>query len=286
MRPLEFTMNAKVIRTVRINNRRIAYDITGSGAVTVVLETGIGAESAEWSAVACTLAHHARVLVYDRAGRGASDPAPGARDVQDVQSDLCSLIRATDLRPPFVVIGHSFGGVLARAFAREHRDDVLGLVLAESMHPRQFDCLGPLFPSPTDSDPNALARMRSFWQRSWKRTDSTREHLDLIRALVKDRMAAGSFGDLPIRVLSAASFLSAPVIPDEKIRRALQSQWDRLQQDFHALSNATKAVYLEQSGHFVQRDQPAAIANAALELIAAAEPERHDGSEKSTAPQV
>jgi pimeloyl-ACP methyl ester carboxylesterase len=260
----------KSMRTIHIKDRSIAYDIMGTGAVTVLLETGIGAESADWSPVACTLSNHAKVLVYDRAGRGASDPARGARDVQDVQSDLCSLIEATGLSPPFVVIGHSFGGVLARAFAREHRREILGLVLVESMHPRQFDCLGPLFPSPTDSDPRALARMRSFWQRSWKRTDSTQEHLNLVRALNKDRMAAGSFGDLPIRVLSAASFLSTPAIADEKIRRALQSRWDRLQRDFHSLSNATKAVYLEQSGHFVQRDQPAVIANAALELIAVA----------------
>jgi pimeloyl-ACP methyl ester carboxylesterase len=260
----------KNMRKIRIKDRSIVYDIMGTGAVTVLLETGIGAESAEWSSVACTLANHARVLVYDRAGRGASEPACGARDVQDVQSDLCTLIGATDLSPPFVVIGHSFGGVLVRAFAREHRREVLGLVLAESMHPRQFDCLGPLFPSPTESDPRALARMRSFWQGSWKRTDSTREHLNLTGALDKDRMGAGSFGDLPIRVLSAASFLCAPNIADEKTRRALQSQWDRLQRDFHELSSATKAVYLEQSGHFVQRDQPAAIANAALELIAVA----------------
>lgn len=251
-----------------IDGRSIAYDITGNGAVSVILETGIGADSAQWSPVAGALAEHARVLTYDRAGRGSSDPADGVRSIADMRADLAALIDANGLRSPFVLVGHSFGGVLARAIAREREMDLCGIVLAESMHPRQFDCLGPLFPPADDADARSLVEMREFWQAAWKRPDSTPEHIDLPLALSDDAIARGSLDGLPVRVLSAASFAAMPFIADENVRHALQSQWDALQQELHALSDATEAVYLEQSGHFVQRDQPDAIVRAVLDLIA------------------
>ncbi|CAH2799000.1 MAG: hypothetical protein CPDRYMAC_4862 [uncultured Paraburkholderia sp.] len=93
--------------------------------------------------------------------------------------------------------------------------------------------------------------MREFWQAAWKQTDSTAEHIDFRRVLADDPLSADQFGELPIRVLTAASFLGAPFIADENTRHALQSEWDALQRDFHALSSDKQAVYLEQSGHFM-----------------------------------
>jgi pimeloyl-ACP methyl ester carboxylesterase len=260
------------MKSAKLSGRNIAYELTGNGPVTVILETGLGAESEEWSPVAHALQDHARVLWYDRANRGASDriEAPdGPRRVQAMRDDLDAIIDASGARAPFLVIGHSFGGLLARAFARERRAELCGLVLVESMHPRQFDLIGPLFPAPDESDTKALADMRAFWQQGWKHPQSTPEHIDFADAFAQDRIAAGSFDGLPMRVLSAASYASAPFIADEHVRGAMQSQWDALQAELARLSDAAQSVYLEQSGHFVQRDQPDAIAHAALELLQA-----------------
>ncbi|CAH2798995.1 MAG: hypothetical protein CPDRYMAC_4863 [uncultured Paraburkholderia sp.] len=103
------------MNSLTINGHRIAHDIAGQGDVTAILETGIGAESAEWSPVASALADHMRVLTYDRAGRGASDLVSGVCTVADMQNDLFALIDATGLTAPFIVVGHSFGGGCWRA---------------------------------------------------------------------------------------------------------------------------------------------------------------------------
>jgi pimeloyl-ACP methyl ester carboxylesterase len=270
------------MQTLKLDGRKLAYETTGDGPVTVLLETGLGAESNEWAPVADALKHHARVLWYDRANRGASDQAPGPRRVQAMRDDLDALIKASGVRPPFLLVGHSFGGLLMRAFARDRRAEIRGLLLVESMHPRQFDLLGPLFPASDDSDTKTLADMRELWQQAWKHPESTPEHIDFADAFAQDRIEAGALASLPVCVLSAASWSSAPFIADEHIRETLQSQWNALQAELARLSDQTQSVYLEQSSHFVQRDQPDAIAHAALALLAASVDASRDASDDAS----
>jgi pimeloyl-ACP methyl ester carboxylesterase len=254
------------MKPIQIDGRSLAYELTGRGETTVILETGIGAESAEWSPVEAALTYRARALRYDRAGRGASAPAADVRTVPDMLDDLNALLEASGARAPFLVVGHSFGGVLARAFAKARPRETCGLILAESMHPRQFDLLGPLFPKPADDDAKPLAEMRTFWQTGWRQTDSTAERVDFVRALAADDISAGSLKNLPVRVLSAASFDAAPFI-DEDARHRLQARWNELQRELVSISNDSESIFLEQSGHFIQRDQPDAIAHAVLAML-------------------
>jgi pimeloyl-ACP methyl ester carboxylesterase len=254
------------MKRMQIDGRSLAYELSGRGDITVILETGIGAESAEWSPVAAALADHERVLRYDRAGRGSSTPAAGVRTVPHMLNDLHALLETTGARAPFLIVGHSFGGILARAFAKARPRETCGLILAESMHPRQFDVLGPLFPAPTEADAKPLAEMRTFWQTGWRQADSTAERIDFVRALAADDIEPGSLANVPLRVLSAASFDSALFI-GEDARHRLQTRWNALQHEFISISKNSKEVFLEQSGHFIQRDQPDAIAHAILTML-------------------
>ena len=109
----------------------------------VVLECGIaGPTSASWAWVQRGVAEFAPVVSYDRAGLGLSDEGPLPRDGRAIARELRATLANAGIPGPFVFVGHSFGGLVARLFTREFADDVAGLVLAESSHPRQMEQAG------------------------------------------------------------------------------------------------------------------------------------------------
>jgi pimeloyl-ACP methyl ester carboxylesterase len=265
---LEAAVGAEEIRSISLGTRRLALSTSGLASPVVVLETGLGAESAEWGAVQRALSAHARVCRYDRAGRGASDAAVSPRNPSELVADLHALLHRAKLAPPYVLVGHSFGGLLVRLFAQRHRDEVAGLVLVDAMHQDQFEVFGKAFPPPHAGEPSALRETREFWTGGWRDPRSTREGIDLVAACAQAR-AIASLGDLPIHVLSAGTFLRQPLIP-EALRPGLQDQWDGLQRTFLMLSSRTTQTRVETSGHFIQREAPHAVVAAVVEVLAAA----------------
>src|SRR5215208_1318986 len=117
---------------------QLHYRCTGKGGPAVVLEAGAGSGIDEWPLVQRAVARFARVCSYDRAGVGASPPARGRRDARDAVADLEALLDAADIEPPWIVVGHSWGGALARLFAADRRDDVAGVVFVEATTPEFF----------------------------------------------------------------------------------------------------------------------------------------------------
>ncbi len=118
---------------VDVGGRRLHIDCTGTGGPTVVLEAGLGEPStvmAGW--ISPAVAPTTRVCVYDRAGKGWSDPAPDDADPLAVVSDLHTLLERHGETGPFVLAGHSSGGVYVQAYAATYPDDVAGLVLIDS----------------------------------------------------------------------------------------------------------------------------------------------------------
>lgn len=101
-------------------------------ATTVILEAGVGDFSVDWSLVQPQVARFARVCSYDRAGSGWSDLGPRPRTRQQIVWELHSLLRKADVPPPYVLVGHSAGGLLARVYASAYRSEVVGMVLVDS----------------------------------------------------------------------------------------------------------------------------------------------------------
>lgn len=245
---------------IDIGGRRLVMTRSGIGVPTVLLETGLGAESVEWSVVQRAIAPLATVVRYDRAGRGASDAAHGPRSAIDLVEDLSLLLRRARISPPYVLVGHSLGGLLVRLFADRYRSEVAGVVLVDSMHEDQFQIFGPLFPPPAPDEPPALTEIRRFWTTGWRDPRSTEEGLDLVHSCAQGR-AVTTLGDLPLHVLTAGTMVNQPLIPPAQ-RARLQGVWDDLQAKFQSLSSDVTQSRAETSGHFMQREEPKRVVEA------------------------
>ncbi len=102
------------------------------------MEAALGGSSISWSLVQPDVARLTRVCSYDRAGFGWSDPGPMPRTAGRVADELRVLLECADIRPPFLLVGHSFGGLVMRIFAARHRAEVAGLVLVDPAHPEDW----------------------------------------------------------------------------------------------------------------------------------------------------
>lgn len=124
-------------QSAMVNGHPIAWTFLGSGRPVLVMVSGLGNGKETFAKVAPLLAKHGTVIVYDRPGYGESPAAPSPRDAEAAASDLDALLAQTGIKGPYVVLGHSLGGLYAEAFAGRHPDKVAGLILEES-RPAKF----------------------------------------------------------------------------------------------------------------------------------------------------
>ena len=122
-------------RLIDVGGHRLHLSCTGSGSPTVVLETGGGEMSSTYGWIAPAVARDARVCVYDHAGRGWSEPADASLDGVQVATDLHTLLQRGQIPGPYVLAGHSFGGLYVLTFAARYPNDVAGMVLIDSTAP-------------------------------------------------------------------------------------------------------------------------------------------------------
>jgi len=124
-------------RMIQFNGHVMHVLAAGTGRPTVILESGPSGYSGTWEWVQAEVAKTTRVVSYDRAGLGYSERAPGRRDAAAMARDLDELMKQSGEQPPFIIAGHSFGGLLAVNFAHLHPEKTAGLVLIDPFHPDQ-----------------------------------------------------------------------------------------------------------------------------------------------------
>jgi pimeloyl-ACP methyl ester carboxylesterase len=131
---------------IDVGGHRLHLSCTGAGTPTVVLEPGAGEMSSNMGWIAPAVARNTRVCVYDRAGRGWSEPADTAQDGAQIVTDLHTLLQRGHIPGPYVLAGHSFGGLYVLSFAARYPDEVAGMVLVDSTAPAA--AANPGTPSP------------------------------------------------------------------------------------------------------------------------------------------
>ena len=119
---------------VDIGGLRLHLWCTGAGSPVVVLEVGGSGNVLEWNRVQPEVAKTTRVCSYDRAGFGWSELGPNPRSAVEIVSELHSLLQAAHVSGPYVLAGHSIGGLFVRLYATTYSADVAGLVLVDATH--------------------------------------------------------------------------------------------------------------------------------------------------------
>jgi pimeloyl-ACP methyl ester carboxylesterase len=166
--------------------------VTGEGTPTVLFESGMGASCLSWTQVQPQVAQFSLAVSYDRAGHGWSDPAHEPRTAQHIAQELHALLNAGGVPGPYVLVAHSFGGYVSRAFAHLYPDELVGMVLVDSIAEWE---------KPT---PEQLRMIRAGLQYAW--ITSWLARLGLVR-LCLARVAQGS----PGMARTAASTFGASV---------------------------------------------------------------------------
>jgi pimeloyl-ACP methyl ester carboxylesterase len=231
---------------VDIGGYELAYECRGTGSPTIVTEAGYNtAGTSAYFELPDLLAPVSRVCAYDRAGTGTSDERPNAKGitVMDEAAELRALLEGAGVDPPFVLVGHSFGGFVSRLFASAYREETAGLLLIESSHEDEIEAYRDLYgPDSPDADWIDGGDLLDI--------DATAEVL---------RTTAHDLGDMPLIAMRAAFYED---VLTEKL-------WERTQADLATLSTDSIHVIALGSGHSVLSQNRTAVLESVEALVSA-----------------
>jgi pimeloyl-ACP methyl ester carboxylesterase len=269
-------------RLIDVGGYRLHLNCRGEGGATVVLDYGLEGSYLDWYKVQPEIARFARVCSYDRAGYAWSDTSPFARVPSLMADELYRLLQAAGEKPPYIVVGHSYGSAVAQTFASKFPDTTAGLVLVDGVHLRK----SPVFPlshriwlkfmqwtmpfglprwrhwcggGPPEFQPmaeaaNCRSQAYAAYYQEWSQLSSAAAEMRGITNL----------GNVPLIVISRDPALGHD--QEEETRHAQQ------QRDSLKMSSNARSIIAEGSGHDIPLARPDVIIDAVRSLIKPPEP--------------
>jgi pimeloyl-ACP methyl ester carboxylesterase len=264
---------------VDIGGYRLHINCTGTGSPTVVIDAGWGDFSTSWTGVQQEAAKTTQVCIYDRAGSGWSDPGPLPRNALQYAKELHSLLHNANIPGPYVLAGHSMGGIPVRVFTDIYPSEIAGVVLIDSMVPGQFTAppqagtqsrpfsivsslarigvvrlfSGALGLAPTDLPAQEAKAFLSRVVRPASLQAYTDEGRGMPASGAQEK-AVKTFGDIPLIVLTARLNSTYP-------------DWQAWQAEQLQLSSNSQQMFAEKSGHNIQYEQPDAAVAAIVKMV-------------------
>jgi pimeloyl-ACP methyl ester carboxylesterase len=291
---------ARPQQLVRVNRRRrLNLLVTGEGGPTVVLAAGFLGGTLDWGYVQHRLSRSRRVVSFDTAGLGFSDPGPPPRTSSAIVRDLRAALANAGIGPPYILAGHSAGGLRMHLFAALHPEEVAGLVLVDSVQPDWRQRLEPVGSPGIGLEQTMLRRLLALavagnlnpqspeyieriglpraglspavnqaLHEMWIRPSYLRTALSEsqnLRAVSEREVAAygWTLGDLPLVVLTAGQAAQMPFLGGPAGARV----WQAMHEELAALSSRGVQRIID-SGHNIPVERPDAVV-AAVEEVAA-----------------
>lgn len=283
---LQRTLSRAVLRDnpapgelIDVEGRAVHLVCRGRGGPVVILEAGLPGSSLTWSSVTPGIAEFARVCAYDRAGYGWSEPGPRPRTSGSIARELRLLLQNASIEPPYVLVGHSFGGLVAQTYASRFPDEVAGMVLVDASHPDlvhqtvEIERMGVLSlfvrglavtgvgrfivpvpsGSPESRDPSVrkLERDLQFTTRSLRATSA--ELAALRDSLSAARTERPRLGVKPLIVLTEGRMRAKP--------------WLDMQAKLAELSGESRWRIVNNAGHFIHHDRPEVVVGATRSVV-------------------
>lgn len=236
------------VTTSAVEGRAVEHVVSGQGAPVVVFDNGLGATFEWWAKVLPDTSRDTTTLAYNRAGYGKSDASPQPRDGTHTVAELRALLRARQLPPPYVLVGHSLGGLYMQLFARQYPHEVAALVLVDATHPLQLKGAG---------DP-------ATWPTWLKLTfgvltsDTAKRELSALDQTGQTVLALPVDPTVPVFVLSALQPMTAS--------SALADDANRKRAELVSLYPGARQIWVD-SGHGIPLEKPEAVVSAIREAV-------------------
>ena len=251
---------------IDVGGHGLYLNCTGSGSPTVVIEPGAGLMSSDLEFIAPAISRDTRVCVYDRAGRGWSEPANAAQDGAQIATDLHTLLQRGNVPGPYVLAGHSLGGPYALTFAARYPEDVAGLVLVDSTAPAADPESAQLTNTDSDTTNRVSALVSAAGRLGLGRLlgvapnhlRSTADEYIQAGSSVQHAAALRDFSDKPLVVLTAGS--------------GSQPGWNDSQEALALLSTNSLHRFIDGSTHaslITDQEDAAATARGILDVVSA-----------------
>ncbi|MNH74705.1 Soluble epoxide hydrolase [compost metagenome] len=234
----------------------IEYAQSGEGTPSVILINGGSGPIEGWLRVFHDIADQTRVVAYNRFGVGGSDKPSAPQDGQTIVTSLRQLLQEIGVRPPYILVGHSLGGLYASLFARQYSEEIAGVVLLDSSH--ELDLAINQTQGPFIRGLNRLLGIFDSFSahRKWNEVNYVEETTQQIAM-------AGPFPEVPLFVVSGGK--KPPMMPESAFEIRQKNQLDLV-----SLSNQGKHIIAANSGHFPQFSEPELVKKVISECIHAA----------------
>ncbi len=210
----------------------------GQGSPAVVFEGGFGAGIASWSTVQKEVAAFARTVSYDRAGLGQSELGPKPRTAKQVATELHTALEKAGVKPPYVLVGHSFGGIYVRVFAEMYPKEVVGLVLLDPSQESYNEWLKKNHP----------ARLKDAQAQIAQSPEGVRAEDAATEASYAEARASKVPPGVFVTLLSATE--------DETMPADARRVWIEKHKEWLATVPGARHIVVEKTGHFIQAQQP------------------------------